>query len=188
MKLRYTEERGQKTIKLCYRYLWNFRCKNIWKISIAFMRQTLRMISVRYYFPLPLQKNILMPVRCGRGNGCSLKHVNGGTKKRASRWASYWSLGYSVPPAWSRFTVWYSEANRLSRVTSLICNASTRSRLRYPYHTRASRSQRCFNHYVLHPRPQSRRSRHSKSYRPDMMRFSLFSEDRPNLPIVYLYE
>ena len=97
MKLRYTEERGQKTVKLCYRYLWNFRYKNIWKMSIAFMRQTLRMVSVRYYFPLPLQKNILMPVICGRGNGSFLKHVNGGTKKRASRGASYWSLGYSVP-------------------------------------------------------------------------------------------
>ena len=81
------------------------------------------------------------------------------------------------------FTVGYSEANRLPHVPPLICNASTGIRLRYPHHPRTSRSQRCFNHYGLHPRPQPWRSRRSKPYRPNVICFSLFSEDRPNLAV-----
>ena len=49
------------------------------------MRQTVRMVLVRYRFPLPLQKNILMPVRCGRGSGYFPKHADGRTKKRTSK-------------------------------------------------------------------------------------------------------
>ena len=86
-----------------------------------------------------------------------------------ARAAPYWSFGHSAHFARSCFTVGYSEANRLPHVPPLICNASTGIRLQYPHHPRTSRSQRCFNHYGLHPRPQPRRSRRSKPYRPNVI-------------------
>ena len=43
------------------------------------------MVLVRYRFPLPLQKNIPLQVKRGRGNGCFLKYADGRIKKPESR-------------------------------------------------------------------------------------------------------
>ena len=42
-------------------------------------------LSVQGRFHLLLQKNIPMPVRCGRGSGCFPKHADGKIKKPVSR-------------------------------------------------------------------------------------------------------
>ena len=49
------------------------------------MRQTAKMVSVRYRCRLPLQKNIPMPVKLRSGSGCFLKHADGRIKKPVSR-------------------------------------------------------------------------------------------------------
>ena len=141
-------------------------------MSAASMRKTAKTVSVRCRSRLLLRKNIPMPVRCERGSGCFLKHAGGGTKKPVSRdgiiliFRLFREL--CMKPFYVRVFRSLSAVIRLY-VSPLICNASTGIRLRYPHYPRASRSQRCFNHYGLHPRPQARQSRRSKPPRSNVI-------------------
>ena len=124
-----------------------------------------------------------MPVKLRDGSGCFLKHADGRIKRQASRGGIILILRLFSAPCTKLF--YGREFKNQSAVTRSVTHLQRiyRNRLRYPHHPRTSRSQRCFNHYGLHPRPQPRRSRRSKPYRPNVICFSLFSEDRPNLAV-----
>ena len=88
-----------------------------------------------------------------------------------SRRINIYTASFGVWSFWKRTYRPYSK-----NVDSLWISLAPGSRLRYLYRPKASRPQRCLNHYGLHPRPQPWRFCCSKSY--DRMWFlSQFGED-----------